>query len=50
MYCAWNADKNKQQCQLGLHEFMFDSMTQKTKDSQPKYFEQATTHSQLAMK
>ena len=54
-YCAWDAvthaDKNKQQ--LGLQEFLFDiSMlcSKKQKIDKQKYFEQATTHSQLAMK
>jgi len=44
MYCAWDADKNKQQ--LGLQEFLFGiSMTQKTKDRQPKIL-QAGYHTQ----
>jgi len=50
MYCAWDAGKNKQQ--LGLQEFLFGiSMTQKKqKIDNQKHCEQATTHSQLAMK
>jgi len=50
LYCAWDADKNKQQ--LGLQEFLFGiSMTQKKqKIDNKKYFQQATTHSQKGWK